>query len=323
MKKAGTGSVEPFRGTLLQSSFSSAFVVLPLLILVLALAQCAPAEVPQLGDSRERQIDSQVMVFVPPGEFSMGIDHIGMRYAIQLCKEVKADVGPGTCQGTSFANEMPAHEVELDGFWIDRTEVSNRQYLFCVEDEECSEPSDMSSFTRESYFGSTTYSDYPVIWVTRDQAAEYCSWAGGRLPTEAEWEYAARGPESLTFPWGNDFESSRANYCDASCAYGVVDPSYDDGYPETAPVGSFPSGVSWCGVLDMAGNVREWVSDWFGYYAVDTQANPGGREEGQSFIPKGGCWLDTPDDLRSSNRGENTPDYTRHKVGFRCVMDLD
>jgi formylglycine-generating enzyme required for sulfatase activity len=102
-----------------------------------------------------------------------------------------------------------------------------------------------------------------------------------------------------------------------------VDPSYDDGYPETAPVGSFPSGVSWSGALDMAGNVREWVSDWFGYYAVDSQVNPIGDEEGQSYIPKGGCWLDTPDDLRSSNRGENTPDYTRHKVGFRCVGALD
>jgi formylglycine-generating enzyme required for sulfatase activity len=102
-----------------------------------------------------------------------------------------------------------------------------------------------------------------------------------------------------------------------------VDPSYDDGYPETAQVGSFPSGVSWSGALDMAGNVREWVSDWFGYYAVDSQVNPIGDEEGQSYIPKGGCWLDTPDDLRSSNRDENTPDYTRHKVGFRRVSALD
>jgi len=121
------------------------------------------------------------------------------------------------------------------------------------------------------YFDESDYSDYPVIWVTRDQAAEYCSWVGGRLPTEAEWEYAARGPENLTFPWGNEFDPSRVNYCDASCAHGVVDPSCDDGYPETAPVGSFSSGVSWSGALDMAGNVREWVSDWFGYYAVDSQ----------------------------------------------------
>ncbi len=253
----------------------------------------------------------------------MGIDHIGMRYALQLCKQAKVSLGPGVCQGTSFANEMPIHTVKLDAFWIDLTEVTNRQYAHCLEEKACSPPSDTGSFTRESYFNDTAYSDYPVVWVTRDQAVEYCSWAGGRLPTEAEWEYAARGPESLTYPWGEDFEPSRANYCDASCSAGVIDPSYDDGYPETAPVGSFPEGASWCGALDMAGNVREWVVDWFGYFSVDPQVNPVGPDEGDAHIPKGGCWLDTPDDLRSSNRGENSPDYTRHKVGFRCVMDLD
>jgi len=246
-----------------------------------------------------------------------------MRYAIQLCRQVKGSVENGVCQGAPFANEMSAHPVVLDAFWIDRTEVTNGQYQRCVEEKACSPPSDDSSFTRETYFSDPAYSDYPVIWITRDQAVTYCSWAGGRLPTEAEWEYAARGPDNLTFPWGEEFEPSRVNYCDASCAYGVVDASYDDGYPETAPVGSFPTGVSWNGAMDMAGNVREWVADWFSYYSHDAQENPRGPDEGQSHIPKGGCWLDTPDDLRSSNRGENTPDYTRHKVGFRCVTDLD
>jgi formylglycine-generating enzyme required for sulfatase activity len=298
---------------------------LPLVFLVGALYSCADAglfeSMPQLGDTRQRQIDGMTMVFVPSGEFTMGIDYLGLRYALELCKET--GMGPAVCKGETFADEMPAHPVKLDPFWIDLTEVTNQQYERCVQDQSCSPPFEMSSYTRESYFGDPLYSDYPVVWITQDQAAAYCSWTGGRLPTEAEWEYAARGPESRTFPWGEDFEPDRANYCDAACAAGPNDPSYDDGYPETAPVGSFPTGVSWCGALDMAGNVREWVADWFGYFSADQQVNPQGPVEGETHIPKGGCWLDTPEDLRSSNRGQNTPDYTRHKVGFRCVMDLE
>ena len=104
---------------------------------------------------------------------------------------------------------------------------------------------------------------------------------------------------------------------------GVADQGVNDGYPETAPVGSFPEAVSWCGALDMAGNVREWVADWYGPYPSEQRENPQGPSQGDSFIPRGGSWLDTPDDVRSANRGENTPDYTRHKVGFRCVVDIN
>jgi formylglycine-generating enzyme required for sulfatase activity len=300
--------------------------ILLLLLLTILLSQCTPGGLfsakPELGDTREREIDGMTMVFVPSGEFTMGVDYLGMRAGINLCKEFKTTKGPGTCMGEAFANEMPAHLVTLDAFWIDRTEVTNQQYQRCVEEAACSPPSETGSYTSETYFGDPGFEAYPVVWVTRDQAVEYCSWAGGRLPTEAEWEYAARGPENLTFPWGNDFDPSRANYCDASAAAGDVDLTYDDGYPETAPVGSFPTGVSWCGALDLAGNVREWVSGWFGYYTADPQVNPQGPDSGRTYPTKGGCWLDKPDNLRSSNRGENTPDYVRHKVGFRCVVDL-
>jgi formylglycine-generating enzyme required for sulfatase activity len=302
-------------------------IFLLLVLLASVLYQCAPIDLskptPQLSDFQQRSADGMTMVFVPSGEFQMGIDYLGMRSALQQCKKSRATLGPGLCLGSSFADEMPAHSVKLNAFWIDQNEVTNGQYQLCVDDQACSPPSEMGSFTRASYFGDSVYADYPVVWVTRDQATDYCAWVSGRLPTEAEWEYAARGPESRTYPWGEEFDPSLVNYCDASCASGVIDTSFDDGFPETAPVGSFPEGESWCGALDMAGNVREWVADWFGYYSADPQNNPIGPEEGQATIPKGGSWLDTPEDLRSSNRGQNTPDYTRHKVGFRCVMDLE
>jgi serine/threonine-protein kinase len=111
------------------------------------------------------------------------------------------------------------------------------------------------------------------------------------------------------------------NYCDVNCKLGPKDETVDDGYADTAPVGSFPTGVSWCGALDMAGNVREWVADWFGYYPSERQVDPTGPSSGESRIPRGGSWLDIPDDIRSTNRGENTPNYTRYKVGFRCAKE--
>jgi formylglycine-generating enzyme required for sulfatase activity len=103
---------------------------------------------------------------------------------------------------------------------------------------------------------------------------------------------------------------------------GPNDPQVDDGYTDTAPVGSYPGGGSWCGALDLAGNVREWVTDWYSDYPVSHQVNPIGPPTGEYRIPRGGSWLDVPDDIRSTNRGANTPDYTRHKVGFRCIFPL-
>ncbi len=302
-------------------------IILPTFLLAYTLIQCTPigASVDKLvaGDTMQRQTDGMMMVFVPAGEFTMGIDYLGVRSALAFCKKYVLTPGPGWCVGPSFADEMPAHFVTLDAFWIDRTEVTNQQYEACVNAQACSPPAESGSFTRESYFGDSLYAEFPVIWVTHEQAAVYCSWAGARLPTEAEWEYVARGPENRTFPWGETFEPAFANYCDASCAAGMSDPSFEDGYPETAPVGSFPAGVSWCGALDMAGNVREWVADWFTYYSAEPQFNPVGPSEGETHSPRGGCWLDTPEKLRGSHRGQATPDYSRHKVGFRCAMDLD
>ena len=276
-----------------------------------------------LGDTQIREKDKMDMVYVPAGHFMMGSNIDQVYLARQLCREYKDDIAIGVCRMSAFTDEMPDHPVELDAFWVDRYEVTNQHYQGCVDEGSCTPPFESSSYTRDEYYGSADFNSYPVIWVTQNQASEYCLWAGGRLPTEAEWEYAARGSENLIFPWGNDFDPQRLNYCDADCAAGVIDPSYADGFPETAPVGSFPNGASWCGALDLAGNVREWVADGFHYYSVDPKINPYTPSTGANRIPRGGGWLDTPDDVRSTNRGENTPDYTRHKVGFRCAQSID
>jgi len=261
------------------------------------------------------------MVYVPTGEFVMGSDYIAAAATRKLCKKYLGNSALAVCNTTNFGDESPAHPVTLSSFWIDQTEVSTGQYQICEQAGACTPPIDSSSYSHLSYYGNPEFSDYPVIWVTWEQAKDYCAWAGGRLPTEAEWEYSARGPDNFMFPWGNEFDGTRLNYCDASCAANPNDPDIDDGYPDTAPVGSFPTGISWSNAYDMAGNVREWVEDWYGPYSAESQFDPIGPTEGNGNIPRGGSWMDLPFNVRSSNRGGNDGvlDYSRHKVGFRCA----
>ena len=276
-----------------------------------------------LGDTRTRPLDGAVMVYVPAGEYTMGSAKDQMGYILQLCEvdDFRIFGEDARCFSTEFADETPARIIALDGFWIDRTEVTNKQYERCVDAGTCTPPTMNTSYTRATYYGDSAYDDYPVIWVGWDQAADYCHWVGARLPTEAEWEYAARGPESRLFPWGDTFDGTRLNYCDASCELGTADHSTDDGYPDTAPVGSYPSGVSWCGALDMAGNVREWVSDWYGPYQGGKQEDPTGPDSGSLLVSRGGSWFDVPTNVRSEKRGQNTPDFSVYKLGMRCVKD--
>jgi formylglycine-generating enzyme required for sulfatase activity len=262
---------------------------------------------PSLGETWVRPMDGMSMKYVPAGEFEMGSDAAEVDYALNLCREYDTN-----CSRRYFSVEQPAHTVELDGFWMDMTEVTNGQYRSCVEAGACSE----LGCQDESQLGGA---NHPVVCVTWEQASVYCEWVGGRLPTEAEWEYAARGPEERRYPWGNAFDGSKLNYCDVNCVLGKRDEQFDDGYARSAPVGSYPEGESWVGAMDMAGNVWELVSDWNGAYPDEPQVNPKGPTTGVRRVARGGSWHTSPDHTRSAIRTNLGIDEFYDHVGFRCA----
>jgi serine/threonine-protein kinase len=264
------------------------------ILLLTLLAGCGPTEESALGDTWTRPADDAVMVFVPAGEFPMG----------------STDDDPG-----AQAEEKPQHVVSLDAFWIDRTEVTNAQYRRCVEASACPAPDCWE-------YPGTDGPDQPVVCVTWHEAQAFAQWAGGRLPTEAEWEYVARGPEGFRYPWGNEFDGTRLNYCEVNCVADCEsDQEYDDGYAEIAPVGSYATGASWCGALDMAGNVREWVADWYDrdYYGQADLRNPTGPAVGRYRVLRGNSWMHVREQAYSAYRFKGHPDNTSDNVGFRVV----
>ena len=249
---------------------------------------------PTLGVTQISPVDGMVLRYIPAGTFQMG-------------------------SNDGDSNEQPVHSVTLDAFWMDQTEVTNAMYAQCVAAGGCSAPRDSGSYTRDSYYGNSTYANYPVIYVDWNQAEAYCAWAGRELPTEAQWEYAARGGlAGASYPWGNEFNGSLVNYCDANCASDWKDSAYNDGYADTAPVGSYPA--NGYGLYDMAGNVWEWAADWYGPYSSATVENPEGPASGDYRALRGGSWNVSEDYLRVSDRGWSAPDGAYSDLGFRCLL---
>ena len=190
------------------------------------------------------------------------------------------------------------HTAQVNGFWIDMTEVTDGQYRQCMAAGIC-DPPEYSHSGTEPYSTQDVYGQHPVIFVNRSQAETYCEWAGARLPTEDEWSYAARGPNSYTYPWGNTFDGTRLNYCDVNCPSGEADKNVNDGYAGTAPVGTYPTGASWIGALDMSGNVWELASEG---------------------VVLGGSWYSRAANARTGSGydfGGGGLDY-----GFRCAADF-
>ena len=239
---------------------------------------------PEPGASRIREADGMVLHYVPAGPFYMG-----------------------SPEGVGEENEHPLHRVSLDAFWIDETEVTNAQYHKCVESGACEVPG------AEGY-DPLGKRNLPAE-VTWRGAQAYCDWVGGRLPTEAEWEKAARGIDARTYPWGDEEpDCTRANHDslrEGWCFAGL------------APVGSYPAGASPYGVLDMAGNAGEWVNDWYGvdYYAISPGQNPLGPESGEYRVARGNAWYYPAEYIRAAYRDPWSPDDTTVLLGFRCAVD--
>jgi len=253
---------------------------IPLILLfVLIITGCKPT-VSAEGEIRTSDKDGMVLVFIPDGYFTMG----------SAIDEPKAD-----------EDEKPSHQVFLDSFWIDRTEITNGMYLHCIEAEICTPPA------RSIYYTTPEYANHPVIGISWVQAQEYCKWAERRLPTEAEWEKAARGTDSRIYPWGNTPPETELS-------------NFGHQFNETVPVGMYLNGASPYGVLDMAGNAWEWVADGYqsDFYAHSPDENPISDSPVNRRVLRGGNWDSKEEGIRVTNRfwafpGRNDSD------GFRCA----
>ena len=248
-----------------------------------------------------RNTDGMIMVYVPAGEFTMGSNTDD---ALVECQKFRSD-----CSRDWFVNEAPPHQVYLDAYYIDKFEVSNAQYKICVESGGCVQPLE-NSYSRSSYYGNSQYDDYPVIYVNWNLAQAYCEWAGATLPTEAQWEKAARGTDGRTYPWGEGIDCEKANF--GICNKG-----------DTTTVGSYPDGASPYGALDMAGNVMEHVNDWYDseYYLQSPLKNPKGPSNGNGHVVRDGAWTSYAFSLRTSarNHSDVAGKAIIYTIGFRCA----
>ncbi len=242
-----------------------------------------------LGNSPFGGPDSE-MVLVPKGEFVMGSMMEDIEWTARYFHSESLEF---------YRDETPVQNVLLGDYHIDKYEVSVTHYRKYLVETGKPKPKylDNSRFNPENH---------PVVGVTWQEASDYCQWAGKRLPTEAEWEKAARGTDARRYPWGNDPDNKKGNVR-----------GRDDGYRYTSPVGVFPEGRSPYGAMDMAGNVWEWTRDWYLPYPGNDQKN---EMFGRQFkVLRGGSWNSNLDLARAALRGKALPDQRQNYIGFRCV----
>ena len=282
-----------------------------------------PTPNPGIGVTPVSDQDGMVMAYVPAGTFLMG--------------STDADQN-------AEGDEKPQHSVYLDAFYISQYPVTNEQFSrFVAATGYRTDAAKAGSgwiWTEGAWKlvagaewrhpGGTGSSimdkmDHPVVQVTWNDANAYCLWAGKRLPTEAEWEKAARGTDGQSYPWGNSApDGQKLNFCDANCEIDWRDASVDDGYMNTSPVGHYEAGKSPYGVYDMAGNVWEWVADWYqdDSYRQAPERNPKGPDSGDKRVTRGGSWYNLPWLGRAAFRTGLAPDVRDYSIGFRCVLPV-
>jgi formylglycine-generating enzyme required for sulfatase activity len=245
------------------------------------------------------------MVFIPGGEFKMGVDHYK---AIAECNKTSHI----PCQQSWYTEEGPEHQVKINPFYMDKYEVSQKEY----ENKMGENPSEFKSPRK------------PVENVSWKDANIFCGRLGKRLPTEAEWEKAARGKRNSFYPWGNEFKKGMANFCDKNCEESWRKTNYNDGFRNTAPVGSFPPNDY--GLHNMAGNVWEWTEDLMDvdYYKKSSNDNPLSKKCKNKDTTKecrrvfrGGSWKGEPHEIRSTIRNSRVPERKMNYIGFRCAKD--
>lgn len=268
-----------------------------------------------IGSIQKSEMDGMALVYVPEGTFIMGSSEDD---AIAVCQKFNDD-----CESHPFFNQEPAHNVYLDAFWIDQTEVTNAMYLQCVKAGKCNSPKSSVSSTRTNYYGNPEFNNYPVIYVSWEDASAYCEWAGRRLPTEAEWEKAASWDEinqiNNTYPWGNQIDCTYANFNNGTIMC----------VGDTTAVGSYPKGISFYGSLDMIGNVMEYVADWFddSYYRSlpDGSRNPINltrvpSRNLDSRVIRGGSFGADAYSHSASRYYYDEEDEDDAEIGFRCAL---
>jgi len=248
-----------------------------------------PTPTPTQGASQEvtriSPLDNMTIIYIPPGPFLMGTSNDA--------KVIKVE-------------EQPQRTIYLDEYWIDKLPVTNGMYHLCLNVGKCNGL--VSTTDYYPFFMNPAYTNYPVVYVSWYDAVKYCKWVGGSLPTEAQWEKAARGTDGRIYPWGNTPPNSKLA-------------NYNNNIGTISSVGSFPAGASPYGLLDMAGNVREWIKDWYSdYYFHDApSSNPTGPATGTKHTLKGGGWRDPNVYLRSASRLSHVASSPGDDRGFRCV----
>jgi len=247
------------------------------------------------GTPQNKTISHAGMALIPQGAFEMGSrKSLRELNPVAIFQADRHMLGP----------EDPAHELILDAYYIDLHEVTNADYKEYIE---ATGPKTKPRYWDDSNFNQ---SNQPVVGVTWKEAQAFCQWKGKRLPTEAQWEKAARGKRPVKYPWGNEEpDKNRLNFN-----------SY---VGKTTPVGSYPTGKSDYGVFDLSGNVAEWVQDWHfpEYYLFSPKENPPGPEKGHYKIIRGGNWQNNAEDVRLTYRNATVPKARSKTIGFRCVAN--